>query len=66
MREGPETAPLGIAITAASSVLMPIIAAGKKRIGRRIGNRASIGWLVQHEMGIYVVDRRGGSYLPRF
>ena len=40
MREGPETAPLGIAVTAASSVLMPIIAAGKKRIGRRIGSRA--------------------------
>lgn len=39
-REGPEAAPLGIGITAASSILMPFLAAGKKRIGRRIGSRA--------------------------
>jgi divalent metal cation (Fe/Co/Zn/Cd) transporter len=39
-REGPEAAPLGIGITAASSILMPLLAAGKKRIGRRIGSRA--------------------------
>lgn len=38
--EGPETAPLGIGITSASSILMPLIAASKKRIGRRIGSRA--------------------------
>ena len=40
LREGPETAPLGIGITAASSVLMPLLASSKKRIGRRIGSRA--------------------------
>jgi divalent metal cation (Fe/Co/Zn/Cd) transporter len=40
LHEGPATAPLGIAVTAASSILMPLIAAGKKRIGRRIGSRA--------------------------
>ena len=39
-RAGPEAAPLGIGITAASSVLMPLLAARKKRIGRRIGSRA--------------------------
>ncbi len=39
-REGPETAPLGIGITAASSILMPILAANKRSIGRRIGSRA--------------------------
>jgi len=39
-RAGPEAAPLGIGITAASSVLMPLLAAGKMRIGRRIGSRA--------------------------
>jgi divalent metal cation (Fe/Co/Zn/Cd) transporter len=40
LREGPEAAPLGIAVTAVSSILMPIIAGGKKRIGCRIGSRA--------------------------
>ena len=40
VREGPETAPLGIAVTAASSVLMPFIAASKKKIGCRIGSAA--------------------------
>jgi divalent metal cation (Fe/Co/Zn/Cd) transporter len=40
LHEGPDTAPLGIAVTTASSILMPLIAAGKKRIGRRIGSRA--------------------------
>jgi len=40
LREGPETSPLGIAVTAVSSVLMPLVAAVKKRIGRRIGSRA--------------------------
>ena len=39
-REGPEAAPLGIGITAASSILMPLLAAGKKRIGKSIGSRA--------------------------
>jgi divalent metal cation (Fe/Co/Zn/Cd) transporter len=40
LREGPETAPFGIGITIASSILMPFLAAQKKRIGRQIGSRA--------------------------
>ncbi len=40
LREGPETAPLGIGITAASSLLMPVLSAAKKRVGRRIGSKA--------------------------
>ena len=35
-----EPSTLGIFITASSSLLMPFIAAAKKRIGRRIGSRA--------------------------
>lgn len=35
-----ESTVLGISITAASSLLMPFIAAAKRRIGKRIGSRA--------------------------
>ena len=37
---GAESTALGISIAAASSVLMPLIAAAKKRVGKRIGSRA--------------------------
>jgi divalent metal cation (Fe/Co/Zn/Cd) transporter len=40
IHEGPEMAPLGIAITAVSSILMPFIAARKRIIGLCIGSRA--------------------------
>lgn len=39
-RSGAESSTLGILVTALSSLLMPIIAAAKKRIGRRIGSGA--------------------------
>ncbi|HUZ17334.1 MAG TPA: cation transporter [Spirochaetia bacterium] len=36
----PEFSALGLAVSAASSLLMPVIANAKKRIGKRIGSRA--------------------------
>jgi divalent metal cation (Fe/Co/Zn/Cd) transporter len=38
----PEATPLGIGIAVASSILMPLIAATKKRVGRRIGSKALV------------------------
>jgi divalent metal cation (Fe/Co/Zn/Cd) transporter len=35
-----EAAPLGLGVAAASSVLMPILARAKRRIGKRIGSKA--------------------------
>ena len=40
LHEGPAAASLGISITAASSILMPILARAKRRIGARIESRA--------------------------
>ncbi len=39
---GPEVAPLGLLITAISSILMPVLASAKKRVGRRIGSGALV------------------------
>ena len=38
----PEATTLGIGIAVASSILMPLLATGKKRIGRRIGSKALV------------------------
>jgi len=38
----PETTTLGVGIALASSILMPFLATGKKRIGRRIGSKALV------------------------
>ena len=37
----PEANAIGVGIAVASSILMPFLAAAKKRIGRRIGSKAS-------------------------
>lgn len=37
--ERPETSPLGIGITVASLVIMPLLAVAKRRIGHRLGSR---------------------------
>ncbi|MGA2547841.1 MAG: cation transporter [Rectinemataceae bacterium] len=39
-RPAADTAPLGLGVAAASSVLMPILARAKRRIGKRIGSKA--------------------------
>ena len=42
MQSRPEANALGIGIAVASSILMPFLAATKKRVGRRIGSKALI------------------------
>lgn len=52
--EHPEVSRLGIALTAVSLVLMPVFGIAKRRVGARLGSRATVGEGMQNVLCAYL------------